>query len=197
MKNARKRTRRKFTGDFKAKVAVEALKAQETVSQIAARHELHPHQVAQWKKQLQQAARNIFEAGTPSGAGAVASHEMELYEDRASENGAGVAKKSLECLSLESRRGLTEGRAVLDSAPMRAAGAGSFGALSRASAREPGEPEAHAPVGPGVHAPSGLSSSPHEAFPARARPSSERQAGAAALALDGAETVFPKPIPFH
>lgn len=80
MKNARKRTRRKFTGEFKAKVAVEALKAQETVNQIAARHELHPHQVAQWKKQLQQEARIVFEAGTSSGAGAVESHEVELYE---------------------------------------------------------------------------------------------------------------------
>ena len=32
MKNTKKRTRRKFTGEFKAKVAVEALKAQETVN---------------------------------------------------------------------------------------------------------------------------------------------------------------------
>ena len=34
MKKTNKRTRRKFTGEFKAKVAVEALKAQETVNQI-------------------------------------------------------------------------------------------------------------------------------------------------------------------
>ena len=80
MKITRKRTRRKFTGEFKARVAVEALKAQETVNQIAARHELHPHQVAQWKKQLQQEARLVFEAGASSGGGAVESHEVELYE---------------------------------------------------------------------------------------------------------------------
>lgn len=80
MKTTKKRARRKFTGEFKAKVAVEALKAQETVNQIAARHELHPHQVAQWKKQLQQEARIVFEAGSASGAAPVESREVELYE---------------------------------------------------------------------------------------------------------------------
>ena len=80
MKKTNKRTRRKFTGEFKAKVAVEALKAQETINQIAARHELHPHQVAQWKKQLQQEAPLVFESGASSGAAAVESHEVELYE---------------------------------------------------------------------------------------------------------------------
>lgn len=80
MKKTNKRTRRKFTGEFKAKVAVEALKAQETVNQIAARFELHPHQVAQWKKQLQQEARLVFAGGASSGGGAVESREVELYE---------------------------------------------------------------------------------------------------------------------
>ena len=47
-----KRTRRKFTGEFKAKVALEALKARETINQIATRFEVHPHQVTQWKQQL-------------------------------------------------------------------------------------------------------------------------------------------------
>ena len=80
MKSTNKRTRRKFPGEFKAKVALEALKAQETVNQIAARHELHPHQVAQWKKHLLQQAGVVFESNGTSGAVAVASHETELYE---------------------------------------------------------------------------------------------------------------------
>lgn len=77
---ASKRERRKFTGEFKARVALEALKAQETLNQIAARHEVHPHQVAQWKRQLHQAARVVFEAGPGGGAGVPASREPELYE---------------------------------------------------------------------------------------------------------------------
>lgn len=80
MKNTNKRARRKFTGEFKAKVAVEALKAQETVNQIASQYELHPHQVAQWKKQLQTEARSVFESGTSHGTAMVESHETELYE---------------------------------------------------------------------------------------------------------------------
>ena len=56
-----KRTRRKFTGEFKAKVALEAIKAQETINQIAARFEVHPHQVTQWKQQLLQQAPAAFE----------------------------------------------------------------------------------------------------------------------------------------
>jgi transposase-like protein len=56
-----KRTRRKFTGAFKAKVALEAIQAQETINQIAARHEVHPHQVTQWKLQLLRQAPAAFE----------------------------------------------------------------------------------------------------------------------------------------
>jgi putative transposase len=56
-----KRTRRKFSGEFKAKIALEALKAQETVNQIATRHEVHPHQVTQWKQHLLRQAPLAFE----------------------------------------------------------------------------------------------------------------------------------------
>src|SRR2546422_7109324 len=63
MKQAKrsKRTRRKFSGEFKAKIALEAIKAQETINQIATRHEVHPHQVTQWKQQLLRQAPAAFE----------------------------------------------------------------------------------------------------------------------------------------
>ena len=38
-------TRRRFTGDFKAKVALEALRGDRTIQEIAARHKVHPNQV--------------------------------------------------------------------------------------------------------------------------------------------------------
>jgi putative transposase len=41
---------------------------------------LHPHQVTQWKQQLQREARVVFEAGASSGVAAAESHEVELYE---------------------------------------------------------------------------------------------------------------------
>ena len=73
-----KRTRRKFSGVFKAKVALEAIKAQETINQIAARHEVHPHQVTQWKQQLLRQAPAAFEQ--PLLINAQAGVEEELYE---------------------------------------------------------------------------------------------------------------------
>lgn len=72
-----KRTRRKFSGEFKAKVALEAIKAHETINQIATRHEVHPHQVTQWKQQLLQQAPAAFEqSAAPSRSEGV---EEELY----------------------------------------------------------------------------------------------------------------------
>ena len=44
-------TRRRFTADFKAKVALEALRGDRTIQEIAAKHQVHPNQVSQWKRQ--------------------------------------------------------------------------------------------------------------------------------------------------
>jgi len=55
-----KESRKKHSPSFKAKVALEALKGEETVAQIAARHEVHPNLVTKWKKALQDEAASIF-----------------------------------------------------------------------------------------------------------------------------------------
>ena len=39
-------TRRRFSGEFKAKVALEALRGDKTIQEIAARHKIHPNQVS-------------------------------------------------------------------------------------------------------------------------------------------------------
>lgn len=44
-----KRERRKFSASFKTKVVLEALKERETIQQLAAKFELHPNQISQWK----------------------------------------------------------------------------------------------------------------------------------------------------
>ena len=44
------RTRRRFSAEFKAKVALEAIKGHETVAELASKHELHPTQIAGWKR---------------------------------------------------------------------------------------------------------------------------------------------------
>ena len=56
-----KRPRRNHTAAFKAKVALEAVKEEKTIIEIAEIYDVHPNQVTQWKKQLQERASDAFE----------------------------------------------------------------------------------------------------------------------------------------
>lgn len=58
-----KQKRRNHSAEFKARVALEALKGVKTVQQIAAENNLHPVQVTQWKGQIQESAAGVFERG--------------------------------------------------------------------------------------------------------------------------------------
>lgn len=55
-----KRSRRNHSAAFKAKVALEVLKGQQTVIEIAERFDVHPTQVTQWKTQLLERASEAF-----------------------------------------------------------------------------------------------------------------------------------------
>lgn len=54
--------RKVFSGEFKAKVALEAVRGLKTVNEIAQDFSVHPTQVGQWKKELQEQAAGLFEA---------------------------------------------------------------------------------------------------------------------------------------
>ena len=58
------RTRRRFTAEFKARVAMEALRGDRTIQAIAAKHEVHPNQVSGWKRQAQEGLREMFAGAT-------------------------------------------------------------------------------------------------------------------------------------
>jgi len=58
-----KKNRTRHKEEFKAKVAIEALKEQRTISEIAGQYQIHPNQVTKWKNQLMQGAAAIFEDG--------------------------------------------------------------------------------------------------------------------------------------
>lgn len=55
-----KKTRRKFTVEFKTKVAVEAIKERQTISELGERYELHPTQINQWKREFLENATLAF-----------------------------------------------------------------------------------------------------------------------------------------
>lgn len=60
--------RRRFTDQFKAKVALEAWRGDRTIQEIAARHQLHPNQVSQWKRQAAEGLADVFaRGGKPDG----------------------------------------------------------------------------------------------------------------------------------
>lgn len=55
-----KRKRRSFSKEFKAKVALEALRERETLAELASRYGVHPNQISSWKRQVRQALPEIF-----------------------------------------------------------------------------------------------------------------------------------------
>ena len=67
--------RRSFSAQFKAKVALEALVGDQTLAELAARHNLHPNVIAQWKRQARESLPEVFARTNSSGA---ADHEAEV-----------------------------------------------------------------------------------------------------------------------
>ena len=55
--------RRRFSGELKAKVALEALRGDRTLQEIASKHQVHPNQVSTWKRQAMEGLGEMFSNG--------------------------------------------------------------------------------------------------------------------------------------
>ena len=58
-----KRKRRRFSDEFKARVAVEAIREDRTLAELASKFDVHPNQISEWKKTMLQGAAEAFGPG--------------------------------------------------------------------------------------------------------------------------------------
>ena len=88
--------RRKFDAAFKARVVMEAIKGEATLSELASRYQVHPNQITQWKKQAVEGMPALFTEKRKSGSPDDESLKDELYRQ------IGKLKMELEWLKKKS-----------------------------------------------------------------------------------------------
>ena len=69
--------RRRFSGELKAKIALEALRGDRTLQEIASKHQVHPNQVSTWKRQAINGLGEVFSNG---GERRRRDHESEIRD---------------------------------------------------------------------------------------------------------------------
>jgi putative transposase len=73
--------RKRYSGAFKAKVAVEALKGQKTLNELATEYGVHPVQIAQWKKKALEGMPTLFERSAEQKAPVDEALLAQLYQE--------------------------------------------------------------------------------------------------------------------
>ena len=73
--------RKRYSAEFKAKVAVDALKEQKTLSELANQYQIHSVQISNWKKQLLDGSALIFKNSTNNNQKKQQNLEANLYQE--------------------------------------------------------------------------------------------------------------------
>ena len=69
--------RRRFSAEFKARVAIEALVGDQTLAELAKKHDVHPNMITAWKRQAKDHMPDLFAKGPPPAA---ADREVEIQK---------------------------------------------------------------------------------------------------------------------
>lgn len=69
--------RRRFTSEFKARVALEALRGDKTIQELTVKHKVHPNQVSSWKRRAVEGLSEVFLNGVDR---VRRDHESEVRE---------------------------------------------------------------------------------------------------------------------
>ena len=89
--------RKRYNAQFKAQIAIQAVQSQKTINELATEYEIHPNQIAQWKKHLIEAAPDIFSGGKAGKNRSEEGLKDRLYQE------IGKLKVELEFLKKKSR----------------------------------------------------------------------------------------------
>jgi len=73
--------RRKFSAEFKARVALEALVGDQTLAELAKKHDVHPNMITAWKRQAKDNMPDLFAKG-PSAAAADREAEIQRLHEK-------------------------------------------------------------------------------------------------------------------
>lgn len=96
------RKRKQYDPEFKARVALSAVRGEETVAELAARFQIHPAMIHSWKRELTERAGEIFEKGGKKEEQASEAQVADLYRH--------IGQLKVERDFLASRPGLLSGR---------------------------------------------------------------------------------------
>lgn len=93
--------RKTYTGKFKAKVVLEILREEKTISEIASHYEVHPNQLSKWKKQAVNGLANVLEDGRKK-----SDKEKEALEKKTQELYTEIGKLTTQLNWLKKKSGI-------------------------------------------------------------------------------------------